>query len=205
MPYRSAAPIWCALALLKMTLSLWYPIAASGTGTAALPFLPLASMPQPCLRLEHMEKQIGMYGAVQLPCFYQVRFSADPDEPVTVVPSCCVWTGNGLNMIPAKVGTDSATLDLQRVAGEPLMGSSTVFCLSFCTTLDVLCVRQAHAGSCGIEMTAVLVLSILFQAMLCAKCTYKMLQAQAGTVGDVVKSSLALWPDSSCSSPSDES
>ena len=67
--------------------------------------------------------------AVQFPCFYQVRFSADPDEPVAVVPSCCVWTGNGLNMIPAKVGTDSATLDLQRVAGEPLVGSSTVFCL----------------------------------------------------------------------------
>jgi hypothetical protein len=63
---------------------------------------------------------MGMCGAVQVPCFYQVRFSTDPDEPVAAVPSCCVWTGNGLSTIPAKAGTDSATLDLQRIAGELL-------------------------------------------------------------------------------------
>ncbi len=55
---------------------------------------------------------------MQISCFYQVRFSTDLDEPVLVVPSCCVWTESGLNTIPAKAGTDAATLNLQRIAGE---------------------------------------------------------------------------------------
>ena len=83
------------------------------------------------------------HGAMQFPCFYQVRFSTDPDKPVALVPSCCVWTGNGLSTVPAKAGTDSATLALQRVAGEPLGCSSTACCLCL-HRASMLCAKYEH-------------------------------------------------------------
>ena len=52
---------------------------------------------------------------LQIPCYYQVRFSTDPDEPIAAVPSCCVWTESGLSTIPTRGSADVA---LQHVAGK---------------------------------------------------------------------------------------
>ncbi|CAK0784677.1 hypothetical protein CVIRNUC_007881 [Coccomyxa viridis] len=49
--------------------------------------------------------------------YYRVRFSTDPDEPAGLVPSCCVWTENGLCTTPASAANGSAEAALCQLAG----------------------------------------------------------------------------------------
>ena len=58
--------------------------------------------------------------ALQIGSYYRVRFSADPDEPAVLIPSCCVWTENGLCTTPASAATSSAEAAIRQLAGALL-------------------------------------------------------------------------------------
>ena len=53
----------------------------------------------------------------QIPYIVGVRFSADEDEAVIGVPSCCVWSAGGLAVVPATTRSGTAQAILRRLAG----------------------------------------------------------------------------------------
>ena len=57
----------------------------------------------------------------QIPHIVEVRFSADEDDAVIGVPSCCVWSAGGLTVAPATTRVGSAQAILRRLAGAPLI------------------------------------------------------------------------------------
>ena len=71
-----------------------------------------------------------MKSALQIPCYYQLRFGADPDEATAAVPSCCVWTQSGLTTVPHNRDSASAELAVRHIAGDPLeAGLNVMNCL----------------------------------------------------------------------------
>ena len=85
---------------------IWQPLGSqAGTNGA----LPAHHLPQNARQGCAFASQIGSY--------YRVRFSTDPDEPAALVPSCCVWTENGLCTTPASAANGSAEVALCQLAG----------------------------------------------------------------------------------------
>ena len=54
---------------------------------------------------------------LQIPCYYQLRVSTDPDEAAVAVPSCCVWSESGLSTVPHGKDRAAAELALRHIAG----------------------------------------------------------------------------------------
>ena len=53
----------------------------------------------------------------EVPCYFDIRFSEDSDAPVVTVPSCCIWSSNGLIVQPATKKTSVGQSVLQSLAG----------------------------------------------------------------------------------------
>lgn len=53
----------------------------------------------------------------RLPYFLDLRFSDDEDDPVITVPSCCVWSQSGLNVVPATYKNGNGITIVQQLAG----------------------------------------------------------------------------------------
>ena len=55
----------------------------------------------------------------RIPHDLKVRFSADEDDAVIGIPSCCVWSAGGLTVVPATAKSGTAHAILRRLAGTP--------------------------------------------------------------------------------------
>ena len=81
-----------------------------------------------------------MESALQIPCYYQLRFGADPDEAMAAVPNCCVWTQSGLTAVPNSRDSASAELAVRHVAGDLLKAGLSV--ISLLPVPDIVLAQQ---------------------------------------------------------------